>query len=156
RIWALLRREGWPVNHKRVHRIWKEEGLDLRRRRRTKRAYGPKGEVEQRATHPDHVWTYDICEDRTERGGQLRVLSVVDEFTRECLAIEVARSISGEAVVHLLTWLSLTRGRPEHIRADAGVRLDNGSEFIARAVREWLEQEGCETIYITPGSLRMG
>jgi len=146
RIWALLRREGWRVNHKRVNRIWKEEGLDLRRRRRGKRAYGPKGEVEQRATHPDHVWTYDICEDRTERGGQLRVLSVVDEFTRECLAIEVARSISAETVVELLKWLALTRGTPEHIRSD------NGSEFIARAVQGWLEQAGCETIYITPGS----
>jgi putative transposase len=84
-VWGQLRREGWGVNHKRVHRIWREEGLDLRRRPRGKRPCGPKGEVKQRATHPDNVWSYDISEDRTERGRQLRILSVMDEFTRECV-----------------------------------------------------------------------
>lgn len=145
-VWGQLRREGWRVNHKRVHRIWREEGLDLRRRRHGKRSCGPKGEVKQRAAHPDNVWSYDICEDRTERGRQLRVLSVLDEFTRECLAIEVAHSISAQTVVDLLGWLALTRGTPDHIRSD------NGSEFIAKAVQGWLEQTGCATIYITPGS----
>ena len=146
RVWADLRREGWQVNHKRVHRIWKQEGLSLPRKRPGKRSYGPKGEVKQRATHADHVWTYDICEDRTERGGRLRLLSVVDEYTRECLAIEVAPSIGGEQVVETLKWLALTRGMPEHIRSD------NGAEFIAKKVRGWLERAGCETIFITPGS----
>ena len=129
RVWADLRREGWQVNHKRVHRIWKQEGLSLPRKRPGKRSYGPKGEVKQRATHADHVWTYDLCEDRTERGGRLRLLSVVDEYTRECLAIEVAPSIGGEQVVETLKWLALTRGMPEHIRSD------NGAEFIAKKVR---------------------
>jgi len=146
RVWADLRREGWQVNHKRVHRIWKQEGLSLPRKRPGKRSYGPKGEVKQRGTHPDHVWTYDLCEDRTERGGRLRLLSVVDEYTRECLAIEVAPSIGGEQVVETLKWLALTRAVPEHIRSD------NGPEFIARKVRDWLKRAGCETIFITPGS----
>lgn len=146
RIWALLRREGWAVNHKRVHRIWKDEGLSLPRKRPRRRLYGPKGEVEQRARHADHVWTYDLCEDRTERGRRLRLLSVVDEYTRQCLVIEVAPSIGGDQVVDTLKWLALTRGMPEHIRSD------NGPEFIAKAVRGWLARAGCGTIFITPGS----
>ena len=90
--------------------------------------------------------TYDLCEDRTERGRRLRLLSVVDEYTRECLAIRVASSIGGEQVVETLKWLALTRGMPEHIRSD------NGPEFIAQAVRGWLEGAGCRTIFITPSS----
>ena len=96
RVWMTLRREGWVVNHKRVHRICKELGLSLPRKRARKRFCGPKGEVAQQAVHPDHVWSYDLCEDRTERGKRLRLLSVVDEDTRECLAILVASSIGGE------------------------------------------------------------
>ena len=95
-----------------MHRIWKQEGLSLPRKRPGKRSYGPKGEVKQRATHLDHVWTYDICEDRTERGGRLRLLSVVDEYTRECLAIEVAPSIGGEQVVETLEQALAVDDRP--------------------------------------------
>ena len=146
RVWMTLRREGWVVNHKRVHRIWKELGLSLPRKRARKRFCGPKGEIAQQAVHPDHVWSYDLCEDRTERGKRLRLLSVVDEYTRECLAILVAPRIGGEQVVETLKWLALTRGMPEHIRSD------NGPEFIAQAVRGWLEGAGCRTIFITPGS----
>jgi len=146
RIWVKLERAGWAINHKRVHRIWKELGLRLPRKSRGKRWYGPKGEVKQRATRADQVWSYDLCEDRTQRGGRLRLLSVVDEYTRECLALEVARSIGGEQVIETLKWLALTRGTPEHVRSD------NGPEFIAQAVRGWLEQAGCQTIFITPGS----
>lgn len=146
RVWAILRREGWQVNHKRVHRIWKEEGLSLPRKRPRRRSYGPAGEIYRRAEHVNHVWTYDICEDRTERGRRLRLLSVVDEYTRECLAIEVAPSIGGTQVVQMLEWLALTRGMPAHIRSD------NGPEFIAKAVRKWLAQAGCQTIFITRGS----
>ncbi len=146
RVWAVLRHEGWVVNHKRVHRIWKELGLRLPRKRARKRLCGPKGDRVQRARHPDHVWSYDLCEDRTQRGGRLRVLSVVDEYTRECLAIEVAPSMGGEQVVQTLEWLAVTRGMPEHIRSD------NGPEFIGQAVRGWLEGVGCGTIFITPGS----
>jgi transposase InsO family protein len=146
RIWAGLDRAGWRVNHKRVHRIWQDEGLQLPRKSGGKRSYGPTGEVEQRATHPDHVWTYDLCFDRTERGRRLQLLSVVDEFTRECLEIDVARSHGAAQVVETLQWLALVRGTPEHIRSD------NGPEFIAQAVRDWLAQAGCATIFITPGS----
>ncbi|MFO7945659.1 MAG: IS3 family transposase [Armatimonadota bacterium] len=146
RIWAVLRREDWEVNHKRVHRIWKKEGLSLPRKRPRRRSYGPAGKVYRKAERANQVWTYDICEERTERGQRLRLLSVVDEYTRECLAIEVAPSIGGSDVVQLLKWLALTRGLPGHIRSD------NGPEFIAKRVRAWIQQVDCETIFITPGS----
>jgi len=146
RIWAKLVQTGWRVNHKRVHRLWQDEGLQLPRKSGGKRSYGPQGEVKQQATRPDEVWTYDLCYDRTERGRRLQLLSVVDEFTRECLEIDVARSHGAAEVVETLQWLALVRGTPEHIRSD------NGPEFIAQAVRDWLAQAGCATIFITPGS----
>jgi len=146
RVTALLRREGSQVNHKRVHRLWKAEGLQVRRKRRRRRRAGPKGEVLKRSEHPNHVWTYDFLEDRTERGGKLRILAVLDEYTRESLAIRVASSFPSESVVEVLEWLFLARGAPEHIRSD------NGSEFTANVIRTWLDQKGSDTIYITPGS----
>ena len=146
RIAALLRRKGWLVNVKRVHRIWKLEGLGLRRKRPKRRAYGPAGEVLHKAERPNHVWTYDFLEDRTERGGKLRILTVLDEFTRECLAIRVERSIGSQRVIDTLEWLFLLHGAPTHLRSD------NGPEFIAKALREWLAERGARTLYITPGS----
>ena len=146
RITALLHREGEVINIKRVHRIWKSEGLALPVRRPRRRQYGPKGEVLRKAEHPLHVWTYDIVEDRTERGSKLRILTVLDEYTRQSLAIWVGRSISAQTVVQNLKWLFLDRGTPEYIRSD------NGPEFIAVAVREWLAESGCKTMYIEPGS----
>ena len=146
RIIALLRREGSIVNKKRAHRIWKEEGLQLTHRRPKKRRHGPKGEVIHRAEYPNHVWTYDFVEDRTERGRKIRMLTIVDENTRECLAILVARSIPGEKVINTLEWLFLTREAPAYIRSD------NGPEFIAKTVRGWLKARCCQTIYIEPGS----
>ena len=146
RIHRELRRAGVLVNHKRVHRIWKGEGFSLARKRPKRRSYGPKGEVKQRATHAGHVWTYDFVEDRTTKGGKVRILSVLDEFTRESLALRAERSIPAWKVVETLKWLFLLHGAPEHIRSD------NGPEFIAKAVREWLEVCGSQTIYITPGS----
>ena len=146
RIAALLHREGEEINIKRVHRIWKLEGLSLPTRRPRRRQYGPKGEVVRKAEHPLHVWTYDILEDRTERGSKLRILTVLDEYTRESLAIWTGRSVSAQTVVENLKWLFMDRGTPEHIRSD------NGPEFIARAVREWLAESGCKTMYIKPGS----
>ncbi len=107
---------------------------------------GPKGEVTKRAERPDHVWTYDFLEDRTEGGAKLRILTVLDEYTRESLAIRVARSISAERVIETLAWLLMTREAPEHIRSD------NGPEFTANAIRAWLARNGSETIYIAPGS----
>ena len=122
------------------------EGLALPIRRPKRRQYGLKGEVLLKAEYPLHVWTYDILEDRTERGSRLRILTVLDEYTRESLAIWVGRSISAQTVVENLKWLFMDRGTPEHIRSD------NGPEFIAKAVRERLEESGCRTMYIEPGS----
>lgn len=146
RITALLRREGSVVNHKRVHRLWKAEGLQLPRRRPRKRRPGPKGEALRKARHANHVWSYDFLEARTAQGNKLRILTVLDEFTRECLAIRVERSIPAARVIDTLEWLALTRGLPEHIRSD------NGPEFIARAIRNWLAENQCSTIHIAPGS----
>lgn len=145
-VTGTIRNQGWLVNHKRVHRIWQEEGLQQPRRKPRKRTYGPKGEVKQKATHINHVWSYDFVQDRTEKGQKLRILAVLDEYTRESLAIQVARSITAQDVLHLLDWLFLVRGTPEHIRSD------NGPEFVANAVQDWLAQRDCQTIYITPGS----
>lgn len=146
RITEMLGREGNRVNHKRVHRIWKLEGLQIPRRRPRKRRRGPEGEVIHRAEYPNHVWSYDFLEDRTEQGNKLRILAVLDEFTRESLAIRVERSISSAKVIDSLEWLGLVRGLPAHIRSD------NGPEFVAQAVQNWLAEKGCQTIYIKPGS----
>ena len=146
RVTALLRREGEKINIKRVHRIWKLEGLSLPQRRPKRRQYGPKGEVLRKAEYPLHVWSYDILEDRTERGNKLRILTILDEYTRESLGIWVGGSVSAQTVVENLKWLFLGRGIPEHIRSD------NGPEFVAKAVMEWLSEIGCGTIYIEPGS----
>jgi transposase InsO family protein len=135
RIAVMLRREGKLVNTKRVHRIWKLERLQIPCRRPKRRRYGP-----------NHVWSYDFVEDRTERGNKLRLLNVIDEFTRECLAIRVEPSMPAAKVIATLSWLFKLRGTPEHIRSD------NGPEFIADALRDWLGKSGCATIYIEPGS----
>ncbi len=146
RISVLLRRGGWQVNRKRVHRIWKSEGLGLPRRRPKRRRVGPAGEIVNKAGYPNHVWSYDFVEDRTERGGKLRILAIIDEYTRECLAIRVAPSIPATAVLEALEWLFLTRGVPKHIRSD------NGPEFVSKAICQWLETSGCSSLFITPGS----
>ena len=145
RVTAMLHREGWKVNKKRVHRIWKEEGLQVKRKPK-KRRRGPKGEVVNKAEYANHVWSYDFMEDRTESGNRIRFLNLMDEYTRECLAIEARRSSGAGEVIECLEWLFLTRGVPQYIRSD------NGPEFVAQAVRNWLKQEGCKTIYIEPGS----
>jgi putative transposase len=146
RITVLLRREGWRINKKRVHRIWKSEGLGLPRRRPKRRKMGSTGGIVNKAEYPNHVWSYDFVEDRTERGGKLRILVIIDEYTRECLAIRVKPSIPASAVIEVLEWLFLTRGVPKYIRSD------NGPEFVSRAVCQWLENSGCQTLFIKPGS----
>lgn len=145
-ITELLHREGWKVNKKRVHRIWKEEGLSLPRRRPKRRRCGRTVEIVNKATHRNHVWSYDFVEDRTENGNRLRMLVVLDEHTRECHQIRVERSVTAEKVVDTLNWLFLLKGVPEHMRSD------NGPEFVAAAVCKWLESSGCKTIFIKPGS----
>jgi len=146
RITVLLRREGWQVNRKRVHRIWKSEGLGLPQRRPKRRRMGPTEGIVNKAEYPNHVWSYDFVEDRTERGGKLRILAIIDEYTRECLAIRVAASIPASAVVGVLEWLFLTRGVPKFLRSD------NGPEFVAKAVCRWLKESGCSSLFIKPGS----
>ena len=146
RITEQLRREGMKVNHKRVHRIWKDEGLALPRRRPARRRVGPVGEIFMKAQHENHVWCYDFVEDRTEHGDALRMLCVLDEYTRMCHEIRVERSFGADKVIDTLNWLFLTRGVPGHIRSD------NGPEFAANAVRKWLERTDCKTIFIEPGS----
>jgi putative transposase len=146
RIAILLRREGCKINKKRVHRIWKAEGLSLPLRRPRRRRVGATGEVVNKAEYPNHVWSYDFIEDRTEKGGKLRILAIIDEYTRECLVIRIEPSIPAHTVVEVLEWLFLTSGVPKYLRSD------NGPEFISRAVCAWLKENGCQTIFITPGS----
>jgi putative transposase len=147
-ITAKLRQDGWQVNHKRVQRIWQKEGLQVPYRCRFKKSNGcsQNGCAVKKAEHSDHVWTYDFMSDQTEDGRSLKLLTVLDEFTRESLAIEVSRSIRGGDVIGVLEYLFLIRGLPRFIRSD------NGPEFIADAIRRWLEINHVETLYIAPGS----
>jgi hypothetical protein len=109
-IAALLRQDGHAINRKRVYRIWRQEGLQLPRRKTGKRRFGDSTGYLRRASRPNEVWTYDFLEARTERGGKLRILTILDEYTRECLTIHVARSISSRQVIQQLEWLFLLRG----------------------------------------------
>jgi putative transposase len=149
RVWALLRREGFEVNKKRVHRLWREEGLkvpDKQHKRRRLLGDSENGGTRRRAGHRDQVWSYDFVIDRTEDGRRLKMMPIVDEYSRECLTIEVQRSITAEDVVRTLAALFERRGEPSFIRSD------NGPEFIAKAVKHWLEVSGVKTLYIEPGS----
>jgi transposase InsO family protein len=144
----LLHGEGWHVNHKRVERLWREEGLRVPKRQPKRgRLYLADGSIVRlRAEHPNHVWAYDCVADRTSDGRKLRMLTVVDEYTRECLAIEVARGLRSEDVLAVLAELCVRRGPPAYIRSD------NGPEFTARAVRRWLARIEVQTLFIEPGS----
>lgn len=147
-ITGLMRNEGFCVNAKRIERIWRREGLKVPRRQRpTRRLWLADGScVRLRAERKDHVWSYDFVAARTQDGRPLRLLTLVDEYTRECLAIDVERRLSSEDVLARLTELFVYRGIPDCIRSD------NGSEFTATAVREWLARLGVQTLYIEPGS----
>jgi transposase InsO family protein len=148
RIWALLRREGWRVNRKRVHRLWRREGLKVPRRQRKKRRLGSSanGCARRPAAHRDHVWAWDFLHDRTADGGPLKRFTLVDEYTRECLSLEVGRGMTARAVGAVLAGVVGQRGAPGHIRSD------NGPEFIAKAIRAWVAQAGLEALYIAPGA----
>lgn len=148
RIRELLRREGWRVNHKRVERIWREEGLKVPARQpKRRRLWLNEGScVRLRPTHENHVWSYDFVEDRTHDGRKIRMLTLVDEYTRECLALDVERRLRSDDVLDRLEKLFVTRGVPDHIRSD------NGPEFTARAVKGWLRSLGVKTLFIEPGS----
>jgi putative transposase len=146
RACALLRRSGDEVNHKRVHRVWREARLSLPLRRPRQRRGGGSAITCAQALRPNHVWTYDFVFDRCANGQQLKLLTVVDEYTRESLAIHVATSIKSRSVIGVLARLVAERGAPQCLRSD------NGSEFVAARVKEWLSEKGVETLYIEPGS----
>lgn len=149
RVWALLRREGWKVNKKRVHRLWREAGLKVpQKQHKSRRLPGnsENGVSRRKAEYPGHVWSYDFAMDSTENGRRLKVMTVVDEYSRECLALEIERSITSEEVVDTLRRLFTERGAPDYIRSD------NGPEFVARALKRWLSVSGVGTLYIEPGS----
>lgn len=147
-IWALLRREGVAVNVKRVHRLWQQAGLKVVRAKgeRERTGTGRNGCSIRRAERPNDVWSYDFVHDETSDGRKLKILVVVDEFTRVCLRIEVGRSMTAKTVVRVLAELVQIHGEPRAIRSD------NGSEFTAGAVKEWLGAAGIRTLYIEPGS----
>ena len=148
RIAALLRDAGWAVNRKRVERIWRREGLKVPQRQPKRgRLWLADGScVRLRPERPGHVWAYDFVEDRTRDGRKFRMLCVVDEFTREALAIRVARRLSSSDVIDTLADLFIARGAPVHIRSD------QGPEFVAEAVRGWIEGVGAKTAFIEKAS----
>ena len=148
RITGLLQMAGWNVNAKRVQRIWRAEGLKVPRRQPKRgRLWLNDGScIRLRPQHRNHVWAYDFVSERTHDGRTLRLLTVVDEYSRECLAIRVARRMTSNDVLWILADLFLEYGIPEHIRSD------NGPEFVAKAVRGWLAELGVKTMFIEPGS----
>ena len=148
RVWELLRREGWEVNKKRVQRLWREADLKVLAKERKRRRLGSSENscTRRRAEYIDHVWSYDFAMDTTEDGRRLKVMPVVDEYTRECLTLEMKRSITAEDVLSILAKLFTERGEPDYTRSD------NGPEFIASAIKRWLDVRGVKTLYIEPGS----
>jgi putative transposase len=148
RITALLKREGFRVNHKRVERIWREESLKVPKKQPKRgRLWLNDGScVRLRPTHRNHVWSYDFVADRTHDGRSIKMLTVIDEYSRECLAIVVERRLQSDDVLSCITELFVKHGPPEHIRSD------NGSEFTARVVHQWIKRLGVQTLFIEPGS----
>lgn len=144
-----MRREGWEVNKKRVRRLWREQGLkvpQIQHKRRRLAGSGENGITKRRAQYPGHVWSYDFAMDGTEDGRRVKVMPVIDEYSRECLSLEGQRSIKAEGVIETLGRLFIERGEPDYLRSD------NGPEFIAEAVKSWLAASGVRTLYIEPGA----
>jgi len=144
----MLKQEGWEVNHKRVERIWRKEGLKVPEKQpKRKRLWLNDGScIRLRPEYKDHVWSYDFVMGRTSDGRPFRMLNIIDEYTRECLAILVRRRITSQEVIDRLFELFVLRGIPKHIRSD------NGPEFTAKAIRSWLNRIGVTTLFIEPGS----
>ena len=147
-ITGMLNNSGWHVNHKRVKRIWRREGLKVPHKQKKKeRLWMNDGScVRLRAERPNHVWSYDFVHDRTHDGRAYRTLNIIDEYTREALMIRVDRKLNSTDFVDALTDLFILRGAPKYIRSD------NGPEFIAQKVRDWIDAVGSKTTYIEPGS----
>ncbi len=148
RVTALLRHEGWLVNHKRVERLWRQEGLKVptKQPKRARLWLADGSCVRKRPAYPNHVWSYDFVMDRTKDGRPLKLLTVLDEYMRESLAIEVQRRLTSQHVQEVLGELFLARGCPHYIRSD------NGPEFIARALQSWYVQLAVSPLFIEPGS----
>ena len=149
RVHQLLVGTGWRVNFKRVHRLWRQEHLQVpRKQRKRRRLPGSSAHscVRYRAKCPNHVWSYDFLTDRTEDGRQVKLLAVIDEFTRECLAIEAGRTFTARDVILTLQYLFAVRGVPGHLRSD------NGPEFIAKEIRRWLDRASVVTLHIQKAS----
>jgi len=144
----MLHGESWQVNHKRVERIWRKEGLKVPQKQPKRgRLWLNDGScIRLRPEHKDHVWSYDFMTARTAEGRSFRILTILDEYTRECLAILVKRHITSRDVIDVLFELFIFRGIPEHIRSD------NGPEFTSKDVRKWLSRLGVKTLFIEPGS----
>ena len=147
-MWGKLQLEGWRVNRKRIHRLWRQEGFKVPRKQHKKKRLGQSenGILRRRSEHPNHVWGIDFIHDRDEKNRPLKWLSVVDEFTRECPLLNVERSMNSEEVVAALMEVFRVRGVPKHIRSD------NGGEFIAAVIRRLAEITGIQMLYIAPGS----
>ena len=148
RITKMLCAAGWTVSFKRVERIWRREGLKVpsKQPKRGRLWLNDGSCIRLRPEYSNHVWSYDFVEDRTHNGRKYRMLNVIDEFTRECIAIRVSRRLRSTDVIDVLSDLFILRGIPGHVRSD------NGPEFIARSVREWITAVGAKTAYIMPGS----
>jgi putative transposase len=148
RVTGVLIEEGFYVNHKRVERIWRREGLKVPQRqpKRGRLWFNDGSCVRLRPQYRNHVWSYDFMAARTSNGRPLRLLNIIDEYTRECLAIRVGRHLTSDDVLEELHNLFIWRGAPQHLRSD------NGSEFTARKVREWLGRVSVNTLFIEPGS----
>ncbi len=144
----MLRQEGWHVNHKRVERLWRQEGLKVPQKQPKRRRlwFNDGSCLRLRPEHGNHVWSYDFVSERTSDGRPLRMLNIIDEYTRECLAIRVRRTIKANDVIDTLSDLFITRGTPRFIRSD------NGPEFVAELLRTWLFNLGVTTAFIEPGS----
>jgi len=148
RITALANQEGWKVNHKRVERIWRREGLKVPQKQPKRcRLWVTDGScIRLRPEYKDHVWSYDFMVERTAEGRAFRILTIIDEYTRECLVTLSQRRITSQDVIEQLFYLFIFRGTPQYIRSD------NGPEFTAKAVRRWLKDLGVTTLFIEPGS----
>ena len=148
RIAALLRDAGWRVNDKRVERLWRREGLKVptKQPKKGRLLLNDGSCVRLKPQHRDHVWAYDFVHCRTHDGRAFRTLNIVDEYSRECLAIKVKRKLNSTDVIDVLTDLFILRGIPAYIRSD------NGPEFVAKAVRVWIAAVGAKTAFIEPGS----
>ena len=146
RIRALLAREGWSVSRKQVQRIRRKEGLKVRPKPKRIPRQGVSTGLPIEATHRNHVWTWDFIFDRTDKGSTLKMLTMLDEYTRQCLAIRVERQIKSGQVLATLWQAMMAYGLPEHIRSD------NGTEFIAGKIQRWLHENQIKTLYIEPGS----